>query len=80
MIHEFKAPISVHTPLGQGDAFLLIDYGVVSIGTGVNSVWVVRLQNSGVVKHFFSEDIRIYGNPMDGRGWDTQVPEDWIKE
>jgi hypothetical protein len=40
-------------------------------------MWVVRLHHSGVVKHFFSEDVRVYGNPMDGRGWDAEIPKDW---
>ena len=67
MIHEFKIPIAVKTPHGDGDALLFIDYGL-----NVNSVWVVRLQE-GEVKHYYSDDILIYGNPMDGRGWDTKT-------
>lgn len=51
---------------GDGDAFLIIDYGI-----DVNTVWVVRLEG-GVVKHFLSDDILIYGNPMMGRGWDIK--------
>jgi hypothetical protein len=70
--HEFRIPISVHTPMGEGDAILFVDYGL-----AVNSMWVVRLHHSGVVKHFFSEDVRVYGNPMDGRGWDAEIPKDW---
>ena len=66
MIHEFRTPIPVHTPLGDGAALLLIDYGV-----DVNTVWVVRLAG-GIVKHFYSDDIRIWGNPMNGMGWDVQ--------
>lgn len=48
----------------DGEAILVIDYG-----PNVNSVWVVRLPG-GVVKHFYSDDILIYGNPMNGQGWD----------
>lgn len=73
MIHEFKSPIAVHTPHGEGDAIMIIDYGI-----DVNSVWVVRL-NGGKVLHFLSDDIRIYGNPMYGRGWDLQIPDGWSK-
>lgn len=65
MMHEFRSPIAVHTPLGDGDALLLIDYGI-----DVNTVWVVRLAG-GIVKHFLSDDIRIWGNPMNGNGWDV---------
>lgn len=49
---------------GDGEAILVIDYGL-----NVNTVWVVRLFG-GAIKHFYSDDIRIYGNPMDGNGWD----------
>lgn len=70
MIHEFRTPIAVNTPHGDGDAMLIIDYGI-----NVNSVWVVRLQG-GAVKHYYSDDIIIYGNPMNGSGWDVnkQLP------
>ena len=71
MIHEFKTPIAVTTPHGDGSAILFIDYGL-----NINSVWVVRL-NGGVVKHYYSDDIRIYGNPMDGNGWDITKPTEW---
>jgi hypothetical protein len=27
--------------------------------------------NGGEVKHFWSDDIKIYGNPMNGKGWDV---------
>lgn len=73
MIHEFKTKIAVHTPHGEGDAILLIDYGF-----DVNSIWVVRL-HGGEVKHYQSTDIRMYGNPMEGRGWDIEIPDVWQK-
>lgn len=66
MIHEFRTPIAVSTPHGEGDAILFIDYGL-----NVNSVWVIRL-HGGEVKHYYSDQISIYGNPMDGRGWDIK--------
>lgn len=71
MIHEFKAPIPVHTPHGEGDALLLIDYGI-----DVNTVWLVRLKG-GVVLHYLSDDIRVYGNPMYGSGFDIEIPINW---
>ena len=73
MIHEFPTPITVHTPHGVGQAFLFIDYGI-----NVNSVWVVRLKG-GKVLHYYSDDIRIYDNPMNGEGWDVDLPDDWKK-
>ena len=63
--------IDVATPLGDGRAIFMIDYGI-----DVNTVWVVRLKG-GIVKHFYSDDIRIYDNPMNGEGWDIEIPKDW---
>lgn len=71
MIHEFKTPIPVHTPHGEGNAILLIDYGI-----DVNTVWLVRLKG-GVVKHYYSDDILVYGNPMNGKGFDINIPINW---
>lgn len=71
MIHEFKTPLPVHTPHGEGDAILLIDYGI-----DVNTVWLVRLRG-GVVKHYYSDDILLYGNPMNGKGFDINIPINW---
>jgi hypothetical protein len=65
MIHEFKTPFDVKTPHGDGRAILLIDYGI-----DVNTVWVVKL-DGGIVKHYYSDDIRIYDNPMNGKGWNV---------
>jgi hypothetical protein len=54
----------VTTPHGDGEALLLIDYGL-----NVNTVWLVRL-HGGRVKHYWSEDLRLHGNAMNGRGED----------
>lgn len=70
-VFEFRTPLSVHTPHGEGRAILVIDYGA-----DHNTVWVVRL-SGGYVKHYWSEDIRLYGNPADGNGWDIELPKDW---
>lgn len=72
-IHQFNPTITVHTPHGVGEAMLLIDYGV-----NVNTVWVVCL-DEGKVKHYYSDDIRVYDNPMNGKGWNVNIPEDWKK-
>jgi hypothetical protein len=73
MIHEFKTSIPVHTPHGVGEAMLFIDYGI-----NVNSVWVVRLRG-GKILHYYSDDIRVYDNPMNGEGWDVELPDSWKK-
>ena len=61
MIIQCNLLIHVLTPLGEGDCLFIIDYG-----ESINSVWLVHLFETGKVKHFTSEDIRVYGNPMYG--------------
>lgn len=61
MMIQLNPPIWVQTPLGEGDALLIIDYGV-----NVNTVWVVHLFEDGRVLHFDSSDIRAMGNLMYG--------------
>lgn len=74
MIYQLPSPLDVATPLGEGTAIMVIDYGI-----DVNTVWVVRYPG-GAVKHVLSDDIRVYGNPMYGSGWDTEIPENWKKD
>jgi len=61
MIHRISPEIHVATPLGEGHALFLIDYG-----PSINSVWVVHLFADGKVVHVSSEDVRVFGNPMYG--------------
>lgn len=68
-ILQLNPTLPVWTPLGDGDAFLVIDYG-----PDVNTCYAVRLAG-GIVKHVWSDDIRLYGNPMNGGGWDVTVPD-----
>jgi hypothetical protein len=71
-IHELINPIDVETPLGYGKAIAWIDYG-----SQVNTVWKVILYDSGIVRNFYDDSIRVYANKMDGGS--IQIPEDWIK-
>lgn len=59
---------------GDGEAIALVDYG-----PNVNTVWVVRLPG-GIVKHFYSDDIRVYDNPMNGNGYDVPDMKDWYPD
>lgn len=70
-IHEFTNPPSVHTPLGEGVCIVLIDYGCM-----INSCWMVKLLN-GEIKHFDSNDIRMYGNPTYNHDLVPDIPADW---
>jgi hypothetical protein len=71
---QLNPTIDVQTPLGDGEAFFIVDYGV-----NVNTVWVVRLPG-GFIKHFYSDDIRVYDNPMNGSGWDVDKVNKLPKE
>lgn len=57
-ILQLNPQLNVFTPIGEGWAFFIIDYGA-----WMNSCWVVRLNETGEVKHFDSNDIKIEGNP-----------------
>jgi hypothetical protein len=57
MMLQLNPPIPVQTPLGDGWALLIIDYG-----PDFNSCWAVSLHKSGEIKHFDSNDLRAEGN------------------
>ena len=75
MMLQLNPTIDVSTPLGDAEAFFIIDYSV-----NVNTVWVCRM-SGGEVKHFYSDDIRIYDNPMNGNGWDVgkRIPKGAVR-
>lgn len=75
MMLQLNPTIAVKTTKGDAEALIIIDYGV-----NVNSVWLCRMRG-GEVLHFYSDDIRVYDNPMNGNGWDVgeeikSIPED----
>jgi len=55
---------------GYGEAFIISDVSI-----DVNPIYHVRFPG-GIVKHFYSDDIRIVGNPMNGAGWDVKEFDD----
>ena len=59
MICQLNPPICVTTPMGEGFALLVIDYG-----PALNSVWVVHLFQDGQVIHVDSAEVRVMGNEM----------------
>lgn len=65
-VHRINPPIVVLTPLGDGLALFLIDYGPC-----LNSVWVVALDGSRDIIHVASPEIRIGGNAM----WNLDDPK-----
>lgn len=58
---QLNPPLWVSTPLGEGHALLVIDYG-----PSVNSVWAVHLFGDGRLVHVDSSELRVMGNPMYG--------------
>lgn len=73
MILQLNPTIDVKTPLGDCEAIFLIDSHI-----NVNSIWVCRMPG-GSVKHFYSDDILIYGNPANGNGWDIEEAPKEVK-
>lgn len=61
MMLQLNPPLWVMTPLGEGFALLVIDYGPY-----LNSIWVVHLFADGQLVHIESNDIRVMGNDMYG--------------
>ena len=53
-IHEIQQVLWVETELGDGIALFLMDYGMQN-----NTVWVVALEETGEIKHFDSNQIRL---------------------
>lgn len=66
-IHEIQDPFDVKTPLGEGTALFLIAGSMHS-----NPNFIVRLYESGDLRTFDQNDIKVYGNPMTGNGWDLE--------
>lgn len=58
MILQLNPPIHVYTPLGEGFARLIIDYG-----PDINSLWVVDLFDDRSCVHIDSAEIRFGENP-----------------
>ena len=57
MVHEFRSPIPVTTPLGKGFA-IYVD----SSGTFENDIWTVALKDGGRIQHFTSIQLTIDAN------------------
>lgn len=57
MIHEFVNPVPVVTELGVGYAWYVSDGG-----TWENDVFTVVLELDGTIRHFRSDQIKMYKN------------------
>lgn len=70
MIHEFRNPLPVVTPLGDGYAIYVRDGG-----TWENDIFAVVLNNGGKLLHFRSDQIRVWKNETFGITLDSNI--DW---
>lgn len=70
MIHEFRTPLPVVTPLGDGYVLYVRDGG-----TWENDVFAVVLLNGGKLLHFRSDQIRIWKNGTFGITPFTELKE-----
>ena len=61
MIHEFRKPIPVVTPMGDGYAVY-----VESSGMFENDVWTVCMSEDGSIKHFETSQVRMWQNATFG--------------
>jgi hypothetical protein len=61
VIHEIQQVLWVETPLGDGQALFLIDYG-----PHENTIWIVALEKTGEIKHFNSNQVKLcFNNTFD---------------
>jgi hypothetical protein len=56
-IYELSQVLWFNTPLGLGQALLVIDYGCHE-----NSIWVIAIKKNGNIKHFNSNQISLSEN------------------
>jgi hypothetical protein len=70
MMLQLSPPLWVATPMGEGFALLVIDYG-----PQLNSVWVVQHFKDGQILHVDSAEVRVMGNEM----YDIPDPEVPVK-
>jgi hypothetical protein len=58
MIHEFKNPVPVKTPIGYGWMMYVRDGG-----TWSNDVFAIVLEKDGGIRHFKSDQFVVLQNP-----------------
>jgi len=69
-IHEIQDQFDCITPLGEGTALFLMAGSM-----HANPHFIVRLYKTGQLRSFDQNDIQVYGNPMQGNGWDIKSQE-----
>jgi hypothetical protein len=74
VIHEFRNPLPVVTPLGDGYAIYVRDGG-----TWENDIFAVVLNNGGKLLHFRSDQIRVWKNGTFGITLDSNIQDGKIE-
>jgi hypothetical protein len=57
MIYEFRNPVPVITPLGDGYILYVKENGMWE-----NDIFTVVLENGGLIKHFTSDQVKVWHN------------------
>ena len=57
MIYEFKNPMPVITPLGDGYVIYVRDSGSFE-----NDIWTIVLEEGGKIFHFRTDQVKMYKN------------------
>ena len=57
VIHEVQQFLWVETPMGDGQALFIMDYG-----PHENTVWVVAMEKDRIIKHFNSNQVKLCYN------------------
>lgn len=70
---QLNPTIDVLTPNGEGEAIIVIDPHV-----NCNTIWIVR-HDGGKILHYYSDDVRIFDNPANGKGWNVE-PFETVKK
>lgn len=63
---------TVYTPLGRGTVLIVTTPSYLG-----NSTVYVKLDKTGALKHFDTNDIRLTGSPTYGENLIPQLPEGW---
>ena len=69
-----EPPWPMMTPHGEGTALVMLH-----LGTDHNCQFGIRIRG-GHFKFYWQPDVRLIGNPMDGHGYDLDIPEEWKTE
>lgn len=65
---------TVHTPLGIGTVLIITTPSYLS-----NPVVYVKIEETGELKQFDTNDIRLYGSPTYGESRVPKIPHEWKK-